>query len=100
LRYHESVIDFHDFLFKDHNLTIIGKPMMQSNIPKRLIREAYFTCEQSKEWISTLAKCDNVIDCVDASDEVNCSHDKIGILSFEFTISIKFPVYFLNFANE
>ncbi|XP_060554646.1 vitellogenin receptor-like [Ruditapes philippinarum] len=69
----------------NHNLTIIGKPMMQSNLPERLIREAYFTCEHSKEWISTLAKCDNVIDCLDASDEVNCSHDKIGCDKNEFS---------------
>jgi hypothetical protein len=86
LGYHESVTDFHDLLFKDHNLKIIGKPMMQSYLPKRLIREAYFTCEQSKEWISSLAQCDNNIDCLDASDEVNCSHYKIGMLSFEFTL--------------
>ncbi|XP_060591815.1 LDL receptor repeat-containing protein egg-1-like, partial [Ruditapes philippinarum] len=46
--------------------------MMQSNLPKRLKPEAYFTCEHSKELISTLAKCDNVIDCLDASDEVTC----------------------------
>ncbi|XP_060574946.1 low-density lipoprotein receptor-related protein 2-like [Ruditapes philippinarum] len=70
---------------KDHNLTIIGKPMEQSYLPKRLIREAYFTCEHSKEWISTLAKCDNVIDCLDASDEVNCSHYKIGCDDNEFS---------------
>ncbi|XP_060605360.1 low-density lipoprotein receptor-related protein 2-like isoform X2 [Ruditapes philippinarum] len=70
-------IDFTDELscqnrLKDHDLAIIGKAMMQSNLPKRLKPEAYFTCEHSKEWISTLAKCDNVIDCLDASDEVNC----------------------------
>jgi hypothetical protein len=55
--------------------------MMQSNLPKRLIPEAYFTCKESKEWTSTLAICDNVIDCLDASDEVNCSLGNI-VISF------------------
>jgi hypothetical protein len=26
-----------------------------------------------------LAKCDDVIDCLDASDEINCLHNKTGI---------------------
>ncbi|XP_060601492.1 low-density lipoprotein receptor-related protein 1B-like [Ruditapes philippinarum] len=70
-------IDFSDELscqnrVKVHDLDMIGKAMMQFTLPKRLKPEAYFTCEHSKEWISTLAKCDNVIDCLDASDEVTC----------------------------
>jgi hypothetical protein len=66
--------------------------MMQSNLPKRLKPEAYFTCEHSKEWISTLAKCDSVIDCLDASDEVTCFNGNIGIFTFNLHVSIKFSI--------
>jgi hypothetical protein len=55
--------------------------MIQSNLPQRLQARAFFVCEKSQEWISMLAKCDDVIDCLDASDEVNCSHSSIGIFS-------------------
>ncbi|XP_053380174.1 uncharacterized protein LOC123556537 [Mercenaria mercenaria] len=34
-----------------------------------------FQCT-NKEWISMIARCDGVIDCLDATDEVNCSVTK------------------------
>ncbi|XP_060589042.1 sortilin-related receptor-like [Ruditapes philippinarum] len=63
---------------QQHNLTNIVNIMKKSHPPQRSKRGQHFMCEKSKEWISTLALCDNVIDCLDASDEVNCSHRKIG----------------------
>jgi hypothetical protein len=74
--------------------------MMQSNFPRRLKPEAYFTCEQSKEWISTLAKCDNVIDCLDASDEVTCFNGNIGICFLNLHVSFTFKIYKKRFKTD
>lgn len=30
------------------------------------------------EWISVIAKCDTVIDCLDASDETGCNLKTVG----------------------
>ncbi|XP_060596238.1 uncharacterized protein LOC132750277 [Ruditapes philippinarum] len=38
----------------------------------------------SKEWISIAAKCDTVIDCLDASDEINCIRQSTGCNENEF----------------
>lgn len=32
----------------------------------------------SNETISFLAQCDGIIDCIDGTDELNCSRDKTG----------------------
>jgi hypothetical protein len=53
--------------------------MINSDVPRRHNSGAYFRCNNSKEWISMLAKCDDVIDCLDASDEVSCWHANIGM---------------------
>ncbi|XP_053380351.1 very low-density lipoprotein receptor-like [Mercenaria mercenaria] len=38
---------------------------------------SYFRCA-TLEWISIIAKCDGVIDCFDASDEIGCYSENIG----------------------
>jgi hypothetical protein len=63
--------------------------MIKIDFPQKLQPGAYFNCEKSLEWISMLAKCDDVIDCLDASDEVTCSQSNIGILLFVFMNSSK-----------
>jgi hypothetical protein len=61
--------------------------MINTHLPNRLKHEAFYRCEKSKEWISTLAKCDDVIDCLDASDEVMClpSNSDISLSSYLVT---------------
>jgi hypothetical protein len=54
--------------------------MIKSDLPRRHNSGAYFRCKHSREWISMLAKCDDIIDCLDASDEVRCLHGNIGNL--------------------
>jgi hypothetical protein len=48
--------------------------------------ENYHLCG-SKEWISIAAKCDTVIDCLDASDEIDCIRRSTGDKSFPFDCS-------------
>jgi hypothetical protein len=78
--------------------------MMQTYLPKQLKSAAYFTCEHSKEWISSLAKCDNVIDCLDASDEVNCFNGNIGIFiliyMFQLNFLFTFTIYKKGFKTD
>ncbi|XP_060586516.1 uncharacterized protein LOC132742201 [Ruditapes philippinarum] len=51
--------------------------------PERLEEGSYFQCG-SKEWISIAAKCDTVIDCLDASDEIYCLRNNAGCNKNEF----------------
>ncbi|XP_060584590.1 G-protein coupled receptor GRL101-like isoform X3 [Ruditapes philippinarum] len=83
-------IDYKDELFCqndiiDHSLTNTGTTMINTHLPDRLKHEAFFRCEKSKEWISTLAKCDDVIDCLDASDEVTCFQSKSACGKYQFS---------------
>jgi hypothetical protein len=85
---------FHDCVWKyiygnylGHTLTNTGETMINTHLPKRLKHEAFYLCEKSKEWVSTLAKCDDVIDCLDASDEVMCLPSKNGICLSCYTVT-------------
>jgi hypothetical protein len=48
-------------------------------ISDTLLTTAYFRCG-SGEFVSIIARCDRVKDCLDTSDEVNCTYlkDTIG----------------------
>lgn len=46
---------------------------------------SFFRCGTG-EWISVIAKCDTVIDCLDASDEINCDSLTIGRLLVSYAI--------------
>ncbi|XP_060590815.1 very low-density lipoprotein receptor-like [Ruditapes philippinarum] len=72
---------------KDHNLSkhTTTDTMINSDLPRRHNSGAYFRCKHSREWISMLAKCDDIIDCLDASDEVRCLHDNIECNEDEFS---------------
>ncbi|XP_053379720.1 uncharacterized protein LOC123526988 isoform X2 [Mercenaria mercenaria] len=56
--------------------TDVHQLMLNRTLPDNILdtEEKYslFQCE-SKEWVSMFARCDSVIDCIDASDEMNCS---------------------------
>ncbi|XP_060552415.1 sortilin-related receptor-like [Ruditapes philippinarum] len=67
---------------KDHNLV---NTMTNSNLTQRLKNGTYFTCKNSREQISLLANCDDVIDCLDASDESGCLHSNIECDENEFS---------------
>ncbi|XP_053396296.1 uncharacterized protein LOC123555101 isoform X2 [Mercenaria mercenaria] len=57
----------------EHQLML--KRAFPADIMDRNNTYSLFHCE-SKEWVSMLARCDRVIDCSDASDEINCSLNK------------------------
>ncbi|XP_053389711.1 uncharacterized protein LOC123562081 [Mercenaria mercenaria] len=83
-------LDFSDELscmgkIKDHSLTNFSRSTSTSVLPARLEEGAYHLCGSSNEWISILAKCDGVIDCLDASDEILCSHDHRECQENEFS---------------
>jgi hypothetical protein len=42
---------------------------------------SFFRC-RSNDYISVIAACDGVIDCFDASDELECIVNKNGMLHF------------------
>ncbi|XP_060596877.1 low-density lipoprotein receptor-related protein 2-like [Ruditapes philippinarum] len=58
--------------------------LFPTSFPVRLVEGSYFQCG-SKEWISIAAKCDTVIDCLDASDEIDCLRNNAGCNDNEFS---------------
>ncbi|XP_053405045.1 uncharacterized protein LOC123522896 [Mercenaria mercenaria] len=56
---------------KGHHLIDTNQLNVNDHLPSRLVKGSYFRCG-SMEWILILAKCDGVIDCIDASDERHC----------------------------
>ncbi|XP_053380169.1 uncharacterized protein LOC123556058 [Mercenaria mercenaria] len=56
---------------KGHRLISTNQSNVIDRLPSRLVKGSYYRCE-SMEWISILSKCDGVIDCIDASDELHC----------------------------
>ena len=59
-------------LYLEHRLVHSDHSVTKSILPSRLNAGSYYRCENSNEWISVLAKCDETIDCLDASDEIGC----------------------------
>ncbi|XP_053381483.1 uncharacterized protein LOC123557124 isoform X2 [Mercenaria mercenaria] len=59
--------------------TDVHQLMLNRTLPGDILdtKEKYslFQCE-NQEWVSMLARCDSVVDCIDASDEINCSFSK------------------------
>ncbi|XP_060607617.1 uncharacterized protein LOC132759785 isoform X2 [Ruditapes philippinarum] len=68
---------------EDHELA--GDVELSSTILNVSVDEGgnYYQCG-SKEWISMAAKCDTVIDCLDASDEIDCIRQSTDCNANEF----------------
>ncbi|XP_053380170.1 uncharacterized protein LOC128548763 [Mercenaria mercenaria] len=62
---------------KGHRLINTNQSNVIDRLPSRLVKGSYYRCE-SMEWISILSKCDGVIDCIDASDELHCERINKG----------------------
>ncbi|XP_053405246.1 uncharacterized protein LOC123523149 isoform X2 [Mercenaria mercenaria] len=59
------------YKIKGHHLIDTNQLHARDRLPSRLVQGSFYRCG-SMEWISILAKCDGVIDCIDASDELHC----------------------------
>lgn len=74
-------------LFLAQNITKGAEISLARDQPMIQVKVLLFHCD-SEEWVSLLAKCDNVIDCVNASDELNCSsNDKGNVLKCFYSMT-------------
>ena len=58
------------------NLTLLESPSLSNNLTEQLVCDEnnYFSCHVSKTCLLKHHICDNMIDCWDGSDELNCNN--------------------------